>query len=65
MLPFVIPILCKREEFATWRGEGKKPSFLAGFLLLLGNGVLPCSLPDCCVFLIVAVDKEVLVSGHL
>lgn len=48
-----------------WRSEGKKPSFLAGFLLLLGNGVLPCSLPDCCVFLIVAVDKEALVSGHL
>lgn len=48
-----------------WRSKGKKLSFLTGFLLFLDNGTLSCSLPDDCVFLIIAVDKEALVSGHL
>lgn len=48
-----------------WRSEGKKPSFLTSFLLFLGNRTLSCSLPDGCVFLIIAVDKEALASGHL
>lgn len=47
-----------------WRSKGKKPSFHTGFLLPLGSGVLLCSHPDCCVFLVLPVDIEALVSGH-